>query len=67
MQLKFGCTVEQDSDGDWIICPPANVKIFSVMGEGVLLSATDRESATVEAQNYLSVIDDLEAYTRPST
>lgn len=58
--LKFGCTVEKDSDGDWVICPPANVNIFSEPGEGYLLGASNEEDAYKEAENYLSRINEDE-------
>lgn len=64
MNLKFGCVVEQDSDGDWIICPPADVKIFSVPGEAVLLRSTSEADAIKEAKEYLSAISDEETKSK---
>ncbi len=63
MQLKFGCTVERDTDGDWIICPPPHIRIFSVAGEGVLLGAEDEAAAVTEAEAYLEAITWAEALT----
>jgi len=60
--LKFGCIVERDSDGDFCIIPPANVKIFSEPGEGVLLAAETEYAAITEAEVYLSAIDEEEAF-----
>lgn len=54
--LRFGCEVDQDSDGDWVIIPPPNVTIFSEPGEGVLLVAENREAALAEAEEYLSYL-----------
>jgi hypothetical protein len=59
--LKFGCTVEQDNDGDWIICPPDHITIFSVPGEGVLLGAMTEAEAMQEAAEYLACITEEEA------
>ena len=64
MKLPFDCTVERDSDGDWVICPPDNVTIFSVPGEGYLLAASTEEDAVQEAQAYLAGITEEEAYAR---
>lgn len=61
--LKFGCTVEIDTDGDWVICAPADVTIFSAPGEGVLLGAVSRDAALEEAAAYLSAISDKEAFS----
>jgi len=59
--LKFGCTVEQDTDGDWIICPPDHITIFSEPGEGVLLGAMTKAKAMQEAAEYLDCITDEQA------
>ncbi len=56
--LRFGCTVEIDTDGDFVICPPDDVTIFSVPGEGVLLAADNLAAAILEADEYLSLFDD---------
>lgn len=59
--LKFGCSVECDSDGDWIIWAPAHITIFSAPGEGVLLVARTKEEAVEEAKAYLAGISEQEA------
>ncbi len=61
MTLKFDCTVEQDTDGDWIICPPDHITIFSEPGEGVLLGATTKAEAMLEAEEYLASITEADA------
>ena len=55
-ELKFGCSVEQDSDGDWVIVPPIDVTIFSVPGEPFLLAASTEQEANEEASAYLNAI-----------
>lgn len=53
-ELLVGYSIEQDDDGDWVLIPPENVTIFSVPGEGVLLSASNESDALAEALNYLA-------------
>lgn len=36
--LPAGYELEQDSDGDWVLIPPADITIFSVPGEGWLVT-----------------------------
>lgn len=59
--LKFGCSVEQDSDGDWVIVPPLDVTIFSVPGEPFLLAASTEQEAHEEALAYLAMLPADEA------
>ena len=61
MTLKFDCTVERDTDGDWIICPPDHITIFSEPGEGVLLGAMTEAEAMQEAAEYLDGITEADA------
>lgn len=38
MQLPEGYELEQDTDGDWVLIPPADVTIFSDPGEGWIVT-----------------------------
>lgn len=55
--FRFGCTLEKDDDGDWILWPPANVTIFSAPGEGLLIGSCDAETAIADSHAYLATID----------
>lgn len=48
--LPEGFTVEQDYDGDWILCPPDGVTIFSDPGEGWLVTADYMQGRSWENQ-----------------
>lgn len=52
--LPQGYSVEQDTDGDWILLPPSNVTIYSLPGEGIILSPDDGAAALIEAQTILA-------------
>jgi hypothetical protein len=58
-KLPFDCTLELDSDGDWVIVPPAGLTIFSSPGEGVLIGRCDHETALADALAYLADIPAL--------
>ena len=59
--LPRGFSVEQDSDGDWLLVPPANVTIFSEPGEPWLVTDdymgssdwTDPEAVTAGCVQFL--------------
>lgn len=36
--LPDGFSIEQDQDGDWVLVPPLDVTIFSVPGEGWMVT-----------------------------
>lgn len=56
-QLPKGYSVERDSDGDWVLIGPADVTIYSVPGEPVVLwDARDEAEATDMALEYLTSI-----------
>ena len=62
-----GCTLEQDIDGDWVLRPPITVTIFTVPGEGWLVTRDymqgrdwDSRSDVLSAcEEYLSTIPAL--------
>lgn len=56
MAMPDGYEVCLDSDGDWVLIGPADVTIFSVPGEPVLLAASTAEEAEIEAIDYLASI-----------
>lgn len=56
-ELPPGYSLEEDSDGDWVLIPPAGVTIFSVPGEPLLIGACDRATALSDAIEHLQGID----------
>lgn len=48
-KLPEGYSLEKDQDGDWILIPPADVTIFSVPGEGLLIGQCDYATALNDA------------------
>lgn len=55
-EFRFGCELEQDDDGDWILIPPEDVTIFSIPGEGYLIGRCDRKTAAADAHRYLAAL-----------
>lgn len=57
LELPPGYSLDQDSDGDWVLIPPADVTIFSVPGEPLLIGPCDRATALYDAIEHLQGID----------
>jgi hypothetical protein len=53
-RLPEGFTLEIDTDGDWVLCPPDDVTIFSAPGEGYLIGLCDAATAFSDALDYLA-------------
>lgn len=51
--LPAGYTLEQDQDGDWLLCPPDDVTLFSEPGEPLLIGTCDEETALSDALGFL--------------
>lgn len=55
-RLPVGLTLEVDEDGDWVLCPPADVTIFSAPGEGYLIGQCDAATAFADALAFMSTL-----------
>ena len=52
--LPEGFTIERDTDGDYVLCVPEDVTVFSEPGEGLLLGRCTLEEAEADAAAYLA-------------
>jgi len=67
-QIQIGCcSLELDSDGDWILWPPTDVTIFSAPGEGFLIGRCDEATARRDAEEYLAELGRLDRAAQEAT
>jgi hypothetical protein len=56
--LPNGYSLEIDDDGDWLLCCPPDVTIFSEPGEPWFIGTCDEATALEDAVAYLKTCDE---------